>query len=243
MKKITLFYITLFVSAVFAQRKNVYVEYSLKIYEEKRLMESPSEFRSLFTQAMSNAPNLCFGLLINASGSKFYDVQEANAIKDFNGPDATLVFADYSGISYQFENAIYSQSFSLGKGIILKEELKKNWELHNETKIIDGYLCYKATNIDRVENGTKVFNHPVTAWYCPKLPYAYGPNGYSNLPGLILELHVRNVVYGVKKIDLNSSLDFDPAFLKTIKTISEEALNKRIQEEYDELERDLNLKH
>ena len=148
---------------------------------------------------MSNSHNLSFGLIINKSGSKFYDIKKSDAIKEFNGPNATLTFTGYSGICYQFENAIYSETFSLGKGIMLKDELKKNWELHNETKMIDGYLCYKATNINRVENGIKVFNHPVTAWYCPKLPYSYGPNGYSNLPGLILELQVRNVVFGLKK--------------------------------------------
>ena len=191
---------------------------------------------------MSNSHNLSFGLIINKSGSKFYEIKNANAIKEFTGPDVALIFAEYSSISYQFENAIYSESFSLGKGIMLKEELKKNWELHNETKMIDGYLCYKATNVKKVENEIKVFNHPVIAWYCPKLPYNYGPNGYSNLPGLILELQVRNVVYGAKKIDLNSDLDFDPAFLKTIKTISEEQLNKKLQEEFDDLGRSLNLK-
>ena len=77
----------------------------------------------------------------------------------------------------------------------------------------------------------KVFNHPVIAWYCPKLPYAFGPNTYGNLPGLILELQVRNVVYGVKKIDLNSDLTFDTAFLAKKTIITEEELNSRLQQD------------
>ena len=120
---------------------------------------------------------------------------------------------------------------------MIKKPLKSNWQLHDETKFIGDYLCYKATNVYRVENEVRVFNHPVVAWYCPKLPYNYGPNGYSNLPGLILELQERNVVFGATKIDLDSDLDFDAEFLKTVKTISEEDLNKKLQEEFEELKR------
>ena len=98
--------------------------------------------------------------------------------------------------------------------------------------MIDSYLCYKATNVNIVDNGSgKIFRHPVIAWYCPALPYNYGPNWYSNLPGLILQLQVRNVVFGVKKIDLNSDEDFDHTFLDKVKTISLEELYKRIDKE------------
>jgi GLPGLI family protein len=91
--------------------------------------------------------------------------------------------------------------------------------LTNETKLIDNYLCYKATNIYKVTNDIKTFLHPVIAWYCPQIPYRYGPNGYSNLPGLILELQVRNVVFGAKVIKLDSELDFDLKFLDKIKIL------------------------
>jgi GLPGLI family protein len=90
--------------------------------------------------------------------------------------------------------------------------------------LIDNYLCYKATNIFTVNNGEKIFNHPVIAWYCPKLPYPYGPIGYGNLPGLILELQVRNVVYGAKSIQINSNLRFDSKSLDKIKVLNEKEL-------------------
>ena len=73
----------------------------------------------------------------------------------------------------------------------------------NESKEIEGFWCYKATSTKVVVNRKGTFRFPIIAWYCPKIPFSFGPNGYGNLPGLILELQVRNVVYGVKKIDLN----------------------------------------
>lgn len=115
---------------------------------------------------------------------------------------------------------------------MVKESLKDNWTMHNETKVIDNYVCYKATNVNIIENDSgKIFRHPVVAWYCPQLPYNYGPNGYGNLPGLILELQVRNVVFGVKKIDFNSELDFDLPFLKNIKTVTLKEFNEKIEED------------
>lgn len=238
MKKVIIFFAIVFINVLFAQKNNICIEYSVKIYEEEKLMQTSTEFRELFVNAMANTDNVDFEMIINQSGSKFYEKNVLSS--DEMTKLTTLAFSSYTGVVFQFTDSIFRESFSLGSGIMIKEPLKVNWKLHNETKTIDGYLCYKATNINCVDNGHgKIFNHPVTAWYCPKLPYRYGPNGYGNLPGLILELQVRNVVYGAKKIDLNSNLDFDAAFLKNVKKITEEELNKKIREEYEELGRQL----
>ena len=234
MKKIILLFTILFINVVFSQRKNIYVEYSVKIFDEQILVDSPPEFRKSFLEAMASADNLSFGLIINSSASKFY-YKPSLFTSNANNMSSKL-FTGYSGVVFQYSDNVYSESNSLGKDIMVKKTLKDNWNFHNDTKIIDGYLCYKATNVNSVDNGTgKIFNHPVIAWFCPKLPYSFGPNGYSNLPGLILELQVRNVVFGAKKIDLESNLNFDTEFLKTVKTISEQDLNKKIDEEFEEL--------
>jgi GLPGLI family protein len=48
-----------------------------------------------------------------------------------------------------------------------------------------------------------VFKRNVVAWYCPKIPVSFGPKGYGDLPGLILELEEKNITFGAKKITLN----------------------------------------
>jgi GLPGLI family protein len=87
----------------------------------------------------------------------------------------------------------------------------------------------KATSNFKVVNKEKIFNHPVIAWYCPSIPYSFGPNGYSGLPGLILELQVRNVVYGATQIELNTTETFE-IDTKKMKILNEqeykEALDK-----------------
>lgn len=233
MKTIVLFFSLLLSGFLFAQQKNVAVEYTVKIHDEEGLSFSnnPSA-RRLFEQAMANADNLSFSLIITDSGSKFYENSSLSKSGDGVFKMNATLFTGYDSVVFQYFDNLYSASNFIDREIMVKEDLKDNWQLHNETKMIDNYQCYKATNVNRVDNGSgKIFNHPVTAWYCPKLPYSYGPNGYSNLPGLILELQVRNVVYGVKKIDLNSDLDFDPTFLKEVKTISLEELNDKLRKE------------
>lgn len=231
MKKITvLMYTLLFVNVLFSQQKNISVEYAVNIDDEKELFNNNPSLRKMFDDARMGVNRLLFNLVINESGSKFYE----NAIlsSDERDSKSATIFAGYSGVTFQFQNSIFQEMNYLEKDILVKEPLKDNWELHIETKLIDNYLCYKATNVNKVDNGNgKIFNHPVIAWYCPELPYSFGPNGYGNLPGLILELQVRNVVYGAKKVDLDSKLDFDSSFLNKVKTISLEDYNNKLQKD------------
>ena len=240
MKKILLIVAILFTNIFSAQQNNIYVEYSVKIYDEEIMKNIDSDFRKMFVKAMENAENISFGLLITKSGSKFYKQESMATSDNTNFVSGSTLFTGYSGENFQYLDNNYKYSPTLGRDVMVKESLVDNWELHNETKRIDNYLCYKATNVNRVDNGSgRIFNHPVIAWYCPQLPYSYGPNGYSNLPGLILQLQVRNVVFAIKKMDLNSDLDFDASFLKTVKTISLQQLNKKIEDEMELLGKSL----
>lgn len=56
-----------------------------------------------------------------------------------------------------------------------------------------------------------------------------GPIGYGGLPGLILEIQVRNVTYGAIKIDVKSEKDFEIRKDK-MNIITEEELNKKLKE-------------
>ena len=85
-----------------------------------------------------------------------------------------------------------------------------------------------------VESPNTTFNHPVVAWFCPDLPYSFGPNGYCGLPGLILELQIRNGVYGVKRIDFNTKDSFDMRELKGIKIISQKKADDILKEQMRE---------
>lgn len=211
-------------------QNNLYIEYKVQINDEENLFKDNDFLRDIFLKAIKNDSKVNFGLLINSNSSKFYNLSSLNSEESFDEEKIVLSFSNYSGIVFNCNDSVFKQSSLLGNNIYSKEASKKNWELHNDTKLIDNYLCYKATTIYKVSNGEKIFNHPVTAWYCPALPYKFGPNGYGNLPGLILELQVRNVLFGITKIDLNTNIELDLSILKKAKILTEEELEKKLIE-------------
>lgn len=219
MKYIVHLLIILFSTLGYSQYNSIYVEYGLVIQNEPDLFKTNALLRSSFENAMRDSNKITFELIITKNGSQFFEKKKLETNINYGSSNFALAMASYPGITYELKDRIVSQEALLGENIYTESDLKSNWVLTNETKLIDNYLCYKATNIYKVSNDTKTFLHPVTAWYCPQIPYRYGPNGYSNLPGLILELQVRNVVYGAKVIKLDSELDFDLKFLDKIKIL------------------------
>lgn len=189
-----------------ANAQNLYTEYGVTIYPEKSILDKDATLKSYYLNAIENAKHLRLGLICTGNSSKFFNVSNLSNLQSMKGTD--LLFAGYSGIVYDLKTELLSQSSLLGENIYVKKEIVNDWTLVNEEKEINGYICYKATTLFVIEYGEKIFKHPVTAWFCPEIPYNFGPNGYSNLPGLILELQVRNVVYGVKKIELNTDKTF-----------------------------------
>ncbi|EWH12457.1 hypothetical protein KLA_14433 [Cellulophaga geojensis KL-A] len=64
----------------------------------------------------------------------------------------------------------------------------KKWKIHNKSKYIGKYLCYKATTIDTVNNSIGIHKFRVNAWFTNQLPPYFGPAAYYGLSGLILEV-------------------------------------------------------
>lgn len=120
--------------------------------------------------------------------------------------------------------------------IIIKKKIQVDWKLHNETKKIQDFVCYKATAVIEIINSVGVFKSNVVAWYCPKIPVSFGPKGYGDLPGLILELQEKNITFGAKKITLNSTnvLIEKPAKYKIVSEIEyEKMVDKSMQTTQD----------
>lgn len=184
----------------FAQIKNGKVEYGVSIEMIDGFKGTRAE--KSYNETISNAKYLSFILNFDKERAVFYS-SEGLGVEN-QDLFMSKVSAGYMNEVYQYKNYSLCAIFGFGN-YVLKADAVKDWTLENETKEIEGFLCYKATSTKKVNNGKGNFVFPVVAWYCPKIPVSFGPNGYGNLPGLILELQVRNVVYGVKKIDLNLS--------------------------------------
>lgn len=61
-----------------------------------------------------------------------------------------------------------------------KEPVIKNWELVNETKVINTIICKKAKVTFKGRNWI--------AWYSLEIPLSYGPYKFNGLPGLIIKI-------------------------------------------------------
>lgn len=97
--------------------------------------------------------------------------------------------------------AFYNKKIKDSMYIVINDERMGGWTLHNETKDIDGYTCYKATK-HHVQYYTEN-EFTIEAWYTPEIPVPYGPIGSGGLPGLILQLERSHVIFIADKITLN----------------------------------------
>jgi GLPGLI family protein len=83
------------------------------------------------------------------------------------------------------------------------------WEITTETKLINGYKCYKAKTktsfFHRVKQEEVILNR--IAWFTSEIPSSFGPEGFDGLPGLVLEtaenegicLHAIKIEFDCKK--------------------------------------------
>lgn len=128
-------------------------------------------------------------LIYNKTKSLFKIIDKLNYKEDkFYG--LVAIFA--SGIYYKdIETKIKKKQLEI-QGEVLNitlpfEEYK--WEILNESKMINGYLCYKAISKHVEFNHRKnqdIINYP-EVWFTPSIASSFGPRGLDGLPGLVLE--------------------------------------------------------
>ncbi len=217
---------------VFSQTKEQYadakVTYGVTIdidrnQKTSKILEEYFPGRADETEAI--ASEIDFSLVLNDSISFFY--LEKKLFSDNRAVIFALTDVKYYGRIMQQTKNYITEELQEAFGKFLVSRSYHEWELLDETKMIGDYLCFKATTFYTTTNPKgKVFKHNFTAWYTPQLPYKFGPAGYGNLPGLIIELQGKNFTYGVKKIEFyddgEESKENEMPKLKKKKRITEE---------------------
>ncbi|MDR6369984.1 GLPGLI family protein [Chryseobacterium bernardetii] len=114
----------------------------------------------------------------------------ANAGTTTNNPDGSITLGWKKGtlipktdfnftIIQSNENIQYFDSAFMSL-LTYKEPVIKNWNLVNETKVINTIHCKKA---EVYFKGRRWI-----AWYSTDIPFPYGPMKFSGLPGLIIKI-------------------------------------------------------
>lgn len=232
-KTVTLFLIFYLLSiTVFSQTKKQYakakVSYGVKIHLDKNqeIYKSREKYwPGISARKEAVASEIDLSLVFNDSTSIFY--LEKKLYSDNIATRMALMETGYYGRIKQQANNYITEELREAFGKFLVSRPYQEWELHDDTKMIGDYLCFKATTFYTVTNPKgKVFKRDFTAWYTPQLPYKFGPAGYGNLPGLIIELQGKRATYGVKKIQFyyanEKSKQNEMPKLKKKKLITEE---------------------
>ena len=122
-----------------------------------------------------------------------------------------------------FTHSIFNNEEYLIESLISKYE----WQVSDESRIISGYTCYKASTIKNYLSNGKAESYKVVAWFCPDIPIEAAPKDYFGLPGMVFELSEADyIIYKLKSFDL------DPDIEKAIVLPKATIMNP---EEYDQI--------
>ncbi len=242
MKKI---FITLLVSTIFNAfsqiqiKENDFIKVTYKTNLKSDLLDSNPNKTELEKKISSYQEKLEYQLIFNSSKSIFRPVENI----DFD--DQTVEYKITRGLSNELyykdllKKEKIKQTTSLDELFnIVKSFEQYKWVVSSETKVIDGYTCYKATcHYEEYDDNRKMslsFN-PVV-WFAPSLLYSFGPIGLDGLPGLVLEGTFNGRIYFYA-----TSVDLNDKTLTKIerpvhgKYVTEEEFRKVLAENYKKM--------
>lgn len=222
MKKILILFILLFLEA--NSQKSAKINYS--VLPLNGTIENSDDVKKTSISnnfiGIDNAlTRLDYELLIYENKSYFYMVSSLDV-----NDRASRLAKSFAGSGDFFTNKNTEElikTFSiLGQTFNVSSKINTNWILTNELKTINGYVCYKATQLKNMR--LKKTSKEIIAWYCPSIPLSFGPKDFSGLPGLIMELQDGKVIFLINKINLNAEIENKFKVIKG-KIITEEEFN------------------
>ena len=181
-----------------AQVKEGKIIFEQKIDLHRRMQDE--QMKAMVPQFRTSKFQLNF-----ADNQSMYKAQEEE-------PDITEN-TDQGGIVMKFggANNEYYKNFTTQKQVEKRELGDKDyiiedsihhttWKLVDSTKIILGYTCKKATG--KTERGSDV-----EAWYTEDIPVSSGPETFSGLPGMILQIDINKEEFVTTAISIEKSVD------------------------------------
>ncbi len=135
---------------------------------------------------------LTFELLYNKEKSVFR--LQDKLIDDVQNNDYKITSIIYGGNFIYYKNnvaneKIFNVSFNGDVYNVSVPFQQYNWSISNETKIIEGFKCYKATAefTQKDLKTNRIIQYNPIVWFTTEIPTSFGPRGLDGLPGLVLE--------------------------------------------------------
>lgn len=247
--------IFLFTTAVRAQEFQGKAIYESKTNLDIDFSKSgiPADRIKIFQERMKNNLEKTYVLTFNKTASVYKEEEKLDQTSSRGGMRFLMMTGGVTGKHYknvQTKKSTKENEFS-SKNFLIKDDLVDyNWKMDKETKMIGGQMSFKATtvvnmpvrremrfgrrnNSEEDKKEEEVREKPtmepviVTAWYTLDIPISQGPGDYWGLPGLILEVSVRDTKIMCTKIVINPKERIEIKEPKKGKIVT--------QEEYDEI--------
>lgn len=197
---------------LFAQNFNV-ANYSCLIHLSDASKQSDKQF-NLLSKAEEAADEVNFRLEFNDMISAFF-VDNADEIDQMSLHMLKALSKTNGSIFTKLQDASFIKEiipngnlvYVLGKeNILIKEKIFDKWEITSESKMINGYKCFKV-NFSKTQTMLgKEYTNKAIAWFCPDIPVSFGPAEFSGLPGLIFQLQANEYSFVLKNITFESNL-------------------------------------
>lgn len=163
--------------------------------------DSKARFLAFLKKINTNLQKIDYTLEFNAFESIFFSLK---IMESDNKREMTLAknLGDGRGLLYTniATKLKLHQADGFGENFLIKGEVEYDWNLTQETKIINGYTCNKAYLKNEKGEETIVY-------FTKEIPFSFGPNGFCGLPGLSLELNLTNgFAFRVKEIFINKKI-------------------------------------
>jgi len=199
-----------FCTLVFSQDNCIKVIYKVhrSIINRNDSITSPQKFK-IREGVNKNIANLKYELYCNSFKSLFFLEEKMELEENTYYKIASIIGGKghfYKNIKDKIK---FKQSEISGhKFNILNDFNEYQWNITKETKIINGFLCYKATTTlqeyDYLRKRANTFSPE--AWFTTEISYPFGPNGFDGLPGLVLEASLNSkTIYYATKIEYNTT--------------------------------------
>lgn len=207
-KKLLISVCILFSTALFSQQEfsgRVYYTFSMETFSKKETdsvsIKAPGKSKEMSKWVRNIFKNIkdVTAVLEFTNGESLYSLKEEMHVE--GKPKLNLGRIMAGGESKYYLNHrkkdYFYQTSTLGEEMRVEMKPKK-WKITQETKVIGGYLCYKAIDIESTDKKKKP-----AVWFTPQIQVNAGPKKYFGLPGLILKIEEYRRSYTAVKIELN----------------------------------------
>jgi len=230
----SLFVVLFFNQSIYSQI-NIDVEYNVSVDENDDYLGKLNEnafLKNLIEGEIEKIDDYKFLLLINDSISSFFLSKDSRNQRVYftEKSNKNIFVLNYTGTVYNINRTFYI--FDNNFKLFSTNQYDYKWEILKETKEIDGFLCYKAKTIITIKNPAGYFSFPIVAWFCPELPYSFGPLYFDGLPGLILQLKYRGATFEASKINLKSTYNVNMEWFRQHKKLTLDDYTKYSDEKF-----------